>query len=230
MLLRQLTTVFIDATGDLFLLVFSVDSRESFDEVARLRTQIIETKCHIGGGRQPSQQPSVRGGKKTNVPSHVPMVIAGNKCDREMRYSRHIHGMQSWSYWVSRNPIRTCGNLGDSSNKLFYRLDASIYRTVTTEESTSLYSGFADCGFVETSAKKNWNIDELFRQLFQLADLPPEMAPNSHRRLLPSQVMYMGHKVGQRAVSIDTDSFPQAIDRFLFQNGVLNPPRNRTLM
>lgn len=64
-----------------------------------------------------------------------------------------------------------------------------IYRTVTTEESTGLCSAFAGCGFVETSAKKNWNIDELFRQLFQLADLPPEMAPNSHRRLLPTQVI-----------------------------------------
>jgi hypothetical protein len=60
---------------------------------------------------------------------------------------------------------------------------------VTADESAMLCSGFAGCGFVETSAKKNWNIDELFRQLFQLADLPPEMAPNSHRRLLPAQVL-----------------------------------------
>ena len=62
-------------------------------------------------------------------------------------------------------------------------------RTVTTEEFNNLCNGFSGCGFVETSAKKNWNIDELFRQLFQLADLPSEMAPNSHRRLLPSQVL-----------------------------------------
>nr|CAH0100099.1 unnamed protein product [Daphnia galeata] len=133
-------------TGDLFLLVFSVDSRESFEEVARLRSQIIETKCHIGGGRQTTNQQSFRGSKKTNTPNLVPMIIAGNKCDREMR-------------------------------------------TVTADESAMLCSGFAGCGFVETSAKKNWNIDELFRQLFQLADLPPEMAPNSHRRLLPAQLL-----------------------------------------
>lgn len=73
-------------SGDLFLLVFSVDSRESFDEVSRLRAQIIETKCHIGGVQSGHQQTS-RNGKKTNTPSPVPMVIAGNKCDREMRYS-----------------------------------------------------------------------------------------------------------------------------------------------
>ena len=72
--------------------------------------------------------------------------------------------------------------------RLFQHKQMFIFRTVTTEESTSLCSGFSGCGFIETSAKKNWNIDELFRQLFQLADLPPEMAPNSHRRLLPTQV------------------------------------------
>ncbi|XP_057375856.1 GTP-binding protein Rhes-like [Daphnia carinata] len=132
-------------TGDLFLLVYSVDSRESFEEVARLRSQIIETKSHIGG-RRPVTQQSFRGSKKTSTPSLVPMIIAGNKCDREMR-------------------------------------------TVTVEELAMLCSGFAGCGFVETSAKKNWNIDELFRQLFQLADLPAEMAPNSHRRLLPAQLL-----------------------------------------
>ena len=70
-------------------------------------------------------------------------------------------------------------------------------RTVTADESAMLCSGFAGCGFVETSAKKNWNIDELFRQLFQLADLPPEMAPNSHRRLLPAQVCNLYSLVGQ---------------------------------
>ena len=77
----------LDCLGDLFLLVFSVDSRESFEEVIRLRSQIIETKCHIGGGRQPAVQPtSSRGSKKTNTSSLVPIIIAGNKCDREMRY------------------------------------------------------------------------------------------------------------------------------------------------
>ena len=56
------------------------------------------------------------------------------------------------------------------------------------EESSNVCDDFAGCCLIETSAKKNLNVDELFRQLFQLADLPSEMAPNSHRRLLPSQV------------------------------------------
>lgn len=60
-------------TGDLFVLVFSMDSRESFEEVIRLREQILETKLSASGGRS-----------KKNLPK-VPMVIAGNKCDREMK-------------------------------------------------------------------------------------------------------------------------------------------------
>ena len=51
-----------------------MDSRESFEEVIRLREQILETKISaIPGSRN-----------KKNLPK-VPMVIAGNKCDREMK-------------------------------------------------------------------------------------------------------------------------------------------------
>lgn len=58
------------------MLTFSVDSRESFEEVIRLREQILETKWSAlsGSGSR----------SKKNLPK-VPMVIAGNKCDREMR-------------------------------------------------------------------------------------------------------------------------------------------------
>lgn len=64
--------------GDLFVLVFSMDSRESFEEVIRLREQILETKLSAisgaGGGRS----------SRKNLPK-VPMVIAGNKSDRDMK-------------------------------------------------------------------------------------------------------------------------------------------------
>ncbi|XP_070579869.1 dexamethasone-induced Ras-related protein 1-like [Ptychodera flava] len=52
-------------TGDVFVLVFSIDNKASYEEAMRLRDQILLTK----------------GSKK----SSVPMVIAGNKCDREAR-------------------------------------------------------------------------------------------------------------------------------------------------
>lgn len=63
-------------SGDLFVLVFSMDSRESFEEVIRLREQILETKMSAAansGGRA----------SKRNIP-RVPMAIAGNKCDKEL--------------------------------------------------------------------------------------------------------------------------------------------------
>lgn len=64
--------------GDLFVIVFSMDSRETFEEAIRLREQILETKVNAGGG-------STSGGlRKKNVP-RVPMILVGNKCDKEMK-------------------------------------------------------------------------------------------------------------------------------------------------
>lgn len=40
------------------------------------------------------------------------------------------------------------------------------------------------CVFVECSAKQNFRIDELFYELFTAANLPLEMAPNHHRRVV----------------------------------------------
>lgn len=54
-----------------------MDSRESFEEVIRLREQILETKLSAMTG-------SSGGRSKKNLPK-VPMVIAGNKCDRDMK-------------------------------------------------------------------------------------------------------------------------------------------------
>lgn len=63
--------------GDLFVLVFSMDSRESFEEVIRLREQILETKVSAlsGSGSRISKKNLLK----------VPMVIAGNKCDRDIK-------------------------------------------------------------------------------------------------------------------------------------------------
>ncbi|XP_061715595.1 GTP-binding protein Rhes [Cydia pomonella] len=118
-------------TGDLFVLVFAMDSRESFEEVIRLREQILDTKASaISGGSRGRRQ----------VP-RVPMAIAGNKCDRELK-------------------------------------------TVQPEEATA-YCATQDgsCVFVETSAKKNYHVDDLFYELFVVANLPLEMAPNHHKRV-----------------------------------------------
>ncbi|KAK3520214.1 hypothetical protein QTP70_019355 [Hemibagrus guttatus] len=56
-------------TGDVFILVFSLDNRASFQEVQRLKRQIFETKSCLK--------------TKTKESADVPVVICGNKCDRE---------------------------------------------------------------------------------------------------------------------------------------------------
>ncbi|KAK6475962.1 dexamethasone-induced Ras-related protein 1 [Huso huso] len=54
-------------TGDIFILVFSLDSKDSFEEVQRLKQQIFETKSCLKN--------------KTKENVDVPLVICGNKGD-----------------------------------------------------------------------------------------------------------------------------------------------------
>ncbi|XP_045592687.1 GTP-binding protein Rhes isoform X2 [Procambarus clarkii] len=123
-------------TGDLFVLVFSWDSRDSWNEVLRLREQIMETKQ--------SASANTTGSRKKRAATRVPMVIAGNKCDREQR-------------------------------------------GVTLEEVQEFVSSLSCCAYVETSAKKDSNVDKLFYELFVLANLPMEMSPALHKRVCPGQ-------------------------------------------
>lgn len=66
------TVVFSFSSGDLFLLVYSIDNRESFEEVERLCQQIQEckTQCRTQTGERRRK-------------FGIPIVVVGNKCDRE---------------------------------------------------------------------------------------------------------------------------------------------------
>ncbi|KAK7507936.1 hypothetical protein BaRGS_00000901, partial [Batillaria attramentaria] len=134
-------------TGDLFVLVFSIDNRESFNEVIQLREQILECKrnCHKVGA--------------TNL-LHIPMVIVANKCDRES------------------------------------------HRVIDPSDVEALLAGQPNCTCVETSAKKNTNVDEVFKQLFTIAHLPAEMSPSMHRRVTPMYEGRGGSQQSGRLVSI----------------------------
>ncbi|XP_053424430.1 dexamethasone-induced Ras-related protein 1 isoform X1 [Nycticebus coucang] len=55
--------------GDVFILVFSLDNRDSFEEVQRLKQQILDTKSCLKN--------------KTKEDVDVPLVICGNKGDRD---------------------------------------------------------------------------------------------------------------------------------------------------
>lgn len=59
-----------------------------------------------------------------------------------------------------------------------------LNRSVTVEEAEEYCNSQDDCCiFVEVSAKRNYHVDELFYQLFVVAGLPLEMAPNHHRKV-----------------------------------------------
>ncbi|XP_064618760.1 GTP-binding protein Rhes-like [Lineus longissimus] len=126
-------------TGDLFILVFGIDSRESFDEVLRLRLQILESK----GG------PNV--GMKKIASKPVPMVIVGNKADK-----------------------------------------AEKERQVESDEVKTMFESEHSCCYLEVSAKKNLNINDIFVNLFRLAQLPTEMSPSLHRKVQPNYVSASG--------------------------------------
>ncbi|XP_053970675.1 dexamethasone-induced Ras-related protein 1 isoform X2 [Hylaeus volcanicus] len=120
------------ATGDLFVVVFSLDCRESFEEAIRLRESILETKVS-------ATQSATKSRSKINL--KVPMVIVGNKSDKDVK-------------------------------------------TVQIEEAEEYCNSQDDCCiFVEASAKRNFHVEELFYQLFVVAGLPLEMAPNHHRKV-----------------------------------------------
>lgn len=64
------------------MLVFSLDNRDSYEEVIRLRETILETHMaawHAAGPKRPPHPP------------RVPMVIAGNKADIEPRSVSEPH-------------------------------------------------------------------------------------------------------------------------------------------
>lgn len=59
-------------------MVFSMDCRESFEEAIRLREAILETKV--------SATQSATKSRRSHYSLKVPMVIVGNKCDKDVKY------------------------------------------------------------------------------------------------------------------------------------------------
>lgn len=62
---------FLLFAGDIFLLVFSLDDRSSFEEVCALRTEILSAKYKLSKSSASEQC----------APPHVPLVVCANKAD-----------------------------------------------------------------------------------------------------------------------------------------------------
>jgi len=169
--------------GDLFILVYSIDSLESFDEVKRLLVEIYEAKGqHSGIGAQTTRSgvggDPVTGGGVPDLPlvrrprgkNSPPVVVVGNKCDRELQ------------------------------------------RAVTPGELQDLVDTMPQCVGLETSAKRNHNIEEIFTQLFVLARLPTEMSPSQHRRV-PITYVGGGSAKIKKGVSLDGEPTSSRVGR-----------------
>uniref|UniRef100_A0A672YCB8 RASD family member 2 n=1 Tax=Sphaeramia orbicularis TaxID=375764 RepID=A0A672YCB8_9TELE len=108
-------------TGDIFLLVFSLDNRESFQEVCDLLNEIKTAKTKF---------------LKLKTPPRVPVVVCGNK------------------------------------------LDLCAQRAVSRLDVTQTLS--EDVTFIETSAKDDTGLEDMFKALATLGGLPDETSPARH--------------------------------------------------
>lgn len=160
----------------MFILVYSIDNRDSFLEVKNLQEQIFATKAadqhhhhHKSGGGTSSTASSGAAGSTSaydrprtsglGAPTatigwrragrhkpYVPMVIVGNKCELNRGSGGAIRAVETW-------------------------------------ELLKMADGRPSCGCLEASAKRNVNIEEIFLKLFMLARLPTEMTPSLHRKV-----------------------------------------------
>ncbi|XP_033630310.1 GTP-binding protein Rhes-like [Asterias rubens] len=154
-------------TGDFFLLVYSIDSMESFQEVRRLRQQIIDTK---------------RSRKGTKA---VPMVIAGNKTDkndiREVTLDEVKRAFSSGRRVTCHelSALNNC-NIDGVFRTLFENarmpseMTPSMHRKVTAATSTNLNSGTSPRGL---SLRR------------RISDACGVISPNARRPSLRSDLM-----------------------------------------
>ncbi|KAA0187821.1 hypothetical protein HAZT_HAZT001496 [Hyalella azteca] len=216
----------------MFVLVFSVDSAESWDEVLRLRQEILETKRNVLTQHQQQLGDSMgvlagvagvaaaAGGRKKDLLPRVPIVIAGNKCD--IGSSERLDDIASYDspglgkvsvstsvYWLYTTSWRAhgigffCHRSMMFNNQINYTVGKVLVfaspnnlkscrlvssRCVPSSAVLTLVSSLPCCAYVETSAKKNSNVERLFSELFSLANLPQEMSPALHKRVHPDQI------------------------------------------
>lgn len=126
-------------TGEGFLLVYSINSRQSFEEILTFQQQILRVKDK----------------------DYFPIIIVGNKCDLDGERVVSRQGRTFIHLWPLPPPFGTSPpNLVTSQ-----RLGLDNPQLTTTScmhtEGEELARQFG-CAFIETSAKSRINVDNAF--------------------------------------------------------------------
>jgi GTPase SAR1 family protein len=152
--------------GDIFILVYSIDNRESFEEVKHLHEQILQTKGQstTGGGRL----------KRKNL---VPIVIVGNKCDKE-----HSRAVETSEMKELSDSYPSCACIEASAKKninieeIFLKL--FVLAKLPTEMSPSLHRKVQPSS-VDTSSTRGSKRGMTLRR--RLSDACGAVTPNARR-------------------------------------------------
>lgn len=154
-------------TGDLFILVYSIDNKESYEEVKRLREEVLESKGYSQTGPRPRKRPD------------IPMMIVGNKCDLEE--SREIDTNEMITYTES---CPGCGCAETSAKKninieeIFLKL--FMLAKVPTEMSPSLHRKVQPT-YVSQSSGGSGSFRRGVTIRRRLSDACGAVAPNARR-------------------------------------------------
>lgn len=123
-------------TGEGFLLVYSITSRQSFDEILVFQQQILRVKDK----------------------DYFPIIVVGNKCDLENERQVSKQGMFLPSSFLPRIALRR--GFGFLQLHLIeYVANPSPSSNPTEGEALARSFG---CKFIETSAKSRINVDNAF--------------------------------------------------------------------
>lgn len=120
-------------SGDLFIIVYSIDCRESFEETIRLRNQIYEAKL---GQSTPPSPTQARSRRRRQL---VPIVIVGNKSDLETRRkveAEELRGMVE-THPVLCDVVECSAKKNINIEEIFVKL--FLLAKVPTEMSPSLH-------------------------------------------------------------------------------------------
>ncbi|XP_032816858.2 dexamethasone-induced Ras-related protein 1 [Petromyzon marinus] len=168
-------------TGDIFVLVFSLDNRESLHEACRLREQILQTKACL-----------------RNRPTHslddVPIVICANKAEPASQQQQQLApgaaaaagdspgGQQQLQLAPGAAAAIAAATTATAAGDSPGGADPSQPPGALSRDEVLAALG-AGVPYFEVSAKRNHGVDEMFHALFTLAGLPREMSPALHRRV-----------------------------------------------